>query len=186
MTRDRHLDAVCRRWQGHQRISKSLMKFKMRRLTSLLAPIFLFSVASTKGDGGDETLKFFLSKSDLVVMGKFTAEPDGHTTHPGVLQYLCEFQIQDVLKGNTGLKNQAIKLVLTCFEVTSEDKHPLVNKDGECILFLNQAPPQNKPPWRSADFWFGVQPPSPTMAASLKRLAVEMSASPEREIKSTR
>lgn len=145
----------------------------MRLFASLVAALFLLAIASAKGDADDETLKFFLSKSDLVVMGRITAEPVAVIDESGVPNYLCEFQIHDVLKGDASLKDRIIKLVVIRFELTPKDKHPLIRKDGECILFLKKALPKNKPYWVSADFWFSVQYPSPTMAASLKRLAAE-------------
>ena len=143
----------------------------MKRFTSLIAILFFIAVASVKGDADDEISKFFLSKSDLVVMGRITAEPFPFMDEVGVPNYLCEFQIKDVIKGDVEMKDQLIKLVITRIELVPADKHPLIKKDGECILFLKKAPPQNKPSWVSADFWFSVQHPSPTMAASLKRLA---------------
>lgn len=104
-------------------------------------------------------------------MGKFTSEPDCFFDESGVPNYCGELRIQEVLKGDAALKNQVIKLNIVRHELAPQDKHPLIKKDGECILFLKKAPPQNKPSWESADFWFSVQHPSPTMAAALKRLA---------------
>lgn len=139
----------------------------------LLALLFsLIAVLPVRGDDGDDTLKSFLSKSDLVVMGKITSEPIGINYETGVPNYNCEFRVQDVLKGDAKLKAQVIKINIMRFEIDAKDKHPLIKKDGECILFLKSAAP-NTPGWVTADFWFGIQYPSPWMARSLKRLAGE-------------
>ena len=139
----------------------------------LLALLFsLIAVLPVRGDDGDDTLKSFLSKSDLVVMGKITYEPFFNSDEFGVLNYNCEFRVQDVLKGDAKLKGRVIKINIIRFEKDAKDKHPLIKKDGECILFLKRPTP-NIPEWVTTDFWFGVQHPSPWMASSLKRLAAE-------------
>ena len=140
------------------------------KLIALLAS--LIAVLPVRGDSGDDTLKSFLSKSDLVVMGKITSEPIGITSEAGVPNYICEFRVQDVLKGDGKLKDQVIKVNIVRFEMDAKDKHPLIKKDGECILYLKSATP-NTPSWVTADFWFGVQHPSPWMARSIKRLAAK-------------
>jgi hypothetical protein len=57
-----------------------------------------------------------------------------------------------------------------------KDRHPLIKKDAECILFLKKQPPGNIPRLASADYWCGVQHPSPWMFKSLRRLAGELSS----------
>ncbi len=135
-------------------------------LTSLIA------VLPVRGDAGDDTLRSFLSKSELVVLGKITSEPIGIIEESGVPNYFCEFRVQDVIKGDGKLKDQVIKVNITRFEMDSKDKHPFIRKDGECILFLNSTA-SITPSWVTADFWFGLQHPSPWMAQSLKRIAAE-------------
>ncbi|MFA6176432.1 MAG: hypothetical protein WC765_07630 [Phycisphaerae bacterium] len=147
------------------------------RLLALIAS--LIGVLPAHGDSGDDTLKSFLSKSDLVVIGRITAEPIGINDEDGVPNYICRFRIQDVLKGDGKLKDQAIKVNIMRFEMDAKDRQPLIKKDGECILFLKSATP-SAPAWVTANFWFGMQHPSPWMARSLKRLATEKSPNPER------
>ncbi len=125
-----------------------------------------------RGEPDDDTLKSLLSKSDLVVIGKITSEPIGIISEFGVLNYSCVFHVQEVLKGDGKLKDQVIKVNIARLEMDAKDKHPLITKDGECILFLKNAAP-GFPSWVTADFWFGVQHPSPRMARSLQRLAAE-------------
>jgi len=132
----------------------------------------LIAVLPARGDTGDDTLKYFLSKSDLVVMGKIVSDPIGINHELGVPNFICDFRVQDVLKGDGKLKDQVIKVNITRFEMEPKDKLPVIKKDGECILFLKREEP-NVPTWGTADFWFGVQHPSPWLARSLKRLAAE-------------
>ncbi len=132
----------------------------------------LIVVLPVHADSGDDTLEFFLSKSDVVMMGKITSEPIGVNDEVGVPNYNCEFLVQEALKGDSKLKEQFIKVNIMRFEKDVKDKHPLIRTDGECILFLKSAVP-SEPTWVTADYWFGVQPPSPWMARSLRRLAAE-------------
>ena len=66
------------------------------------------------------------------------------------------------------MKGKGIRVNIKRFERVGKDKHPLIKKDAECILFLKNAKP-NFPDWETADYWFGLQHPSPSMARSLKR-----------------
>ena len=137
----------------------------------LLAAVCAASVAC--GDQtGDDTLKFYLSKSDIVVLGKIVSEPLAVYSEPGVPYYQCEFLVNDVCKGGVALKGTTIKVSIQRLEADKKDRHPLLKKDRECILFLKNISP-SVPSLVTADIWFGVQQPSPFMARSLKRLAAE-------------
>ena len=123
-------------------------------------------------DDSDDTLKLYLSKSDLVVSGRIVSEPIGMIEEAGVPYYFCDFKVQEIAKGDGTLKNQVIKVDIKRFEIDAKDKHPLIKKDGEYILFLKSSAP-NTPSWVTTDFWFGVQYSSPWMIRSLRRLATE-------------
>ena len=142
------------------------------KMPSILAVVVavLISGIAVRADGGDDTLRFFLSKSDLIVSGKITTEPFGITFETGVVNYICEFKVDQVVKGDQKLAGQVIKVNIIRFEQDEQDKHPLVKKDAACILFLKSTAP-DRPTWATADFWFGVQHPSPWMIRSLQRLA---------------
>jgi hypothetical protein len=124
-------------------------------------------------DDGDETLRGWLAKSELVVAGQFITEPIGITHETGVLNYVCDFKVAQVLKGNTALAGSTSSVNIVRLELDVKDKYPLIQKDAECILFLTNVSP-DKPAWQTVDFWFGVQPASPWLARSLKRLAAEV------------
>lgn len=128
-----------------------------------------------QADDSDDTLKYFLAKSDLVVRGRIKTEPLGLTNEAGVPNYICDFEVWDVLKGDEKLKSKTIHVNIKRFEMARQDHHPLIKKDAECILFLKQQKKGPNSNWVTADFWFGIQRPSPWMARSLKRLADQKS-----------
>lgn len=68
----------------------------MRRI--LLLPLCLFCSVAV-ADDGDETLRFYLSKSDVVALGKFASEPIGKSSEQGVVHYQADFKIARLIKG---------------------------------------------------------------------------------------
>jgi hypothetical protein len=144
------------------------MKYSILFLALSILPAFICFA-----DTSDDTLKFYLSKSDLVVVGRIVSEVGAVIWEFGVPNYICDFEIQDVIKGDENLKDKKIKVNIMRFEMAEEDKHPLIKKDSKCILFLKKANKGNTPEWVTADVWFGIQHPFPWMIKSLKRLAKE-------------
>lgn len=123
-------------------------------------------------DTDDDTLRFYLSKSELVVTGEITTEPSCYTREAGVPEYSCEFKIAEVLKGDDILNGETIRVTIRRFESGPKDRHPLVEQGAECILFLDDTE-RGHPAYVTADFWFGVQRPSASLVRSLKRLTEE-------------
>jgi hypothetical protein len=127
---------------------------------------------SAAADASDDTLRFYLAKSDLVVLGAIASDPRVFSKEDGVENHVCEFRIADVLKGpKPGADPITVNIVR--FEGDEEDRLPELRKGSKCILFLRSAGGGAMPAWQTADFWFGVQRPSPWMARSLKRLAAQ-------------
>jgi hypothetical protein len=122
-------------------------------------------------DDGDDTLKRWLSRSDLAVVGTIVSEPVGIISERGVPNYICEFKVSDVCKGNAKIKDETINVNIMRFEIDEKDKHPLIEKGAESILFLKKGPKDSTPSRTTSDFWFGIQHPMPWMVNSLKRLA---------------
>lgn len=144
--------------------------------TALASFLLTFAGGLCFADSSDDTLKFYLSKSDFVAVGFIASQPSAKFTEDGVPNYICDFKAKDVLKGDGNLADKTIQVNIRRFEMGEKDHHPLIKKDAECILFLKKQPKGNAPQWATADFWFGVQHPSPWMARSLKRLSKEKSA----------
>jgi len=138
---------------------------------AILATAVVLSFGVCHADDSDDTLRLFLSKSDLVVSGTISSEPWGLISGDGVPTYICEFNVSDVCKGDADLKDKTIKVNIRRFEMDKNDRHPLIKKNAECILFLKKGPKGNTPVWTTSDFWFGIQHPIPWMVKSLKRLA---------------
>src|SRR5262249_39193142 len=67
--------------------------------TAMGIALILALAAPAFADDSDDTLRFFLSKSDLVVVGAITSQPFGTVTEVGVVHYICDFGITQVLKG---------------------------------------------------------------------------------------
>jgi hypothetical protein len=137
-----------------------------------IAALVLFGILAASAGEGDETLRFFLAKSDLVVSGTINSNSVVVTTDPGIPNYLFEFQVDDVLKGEVGLKGKLIRVSIRRFEGGRNWKgHPLLKDGAQCILFLRGVKPPSLPAWREADPRFSVQPANPSMTESLRRLA---------------
>lgn len=127
-------------------------------------------VLSAPADEDDDTLKYYLSKSDCVALGTIASEPIGISSEAGVVEYVCDFKVSESFKGDGVTNGVMTRVVIVRFERGASDRHPLLKKGGECILFLNNASP-SIPKWRTVDFWFGIQYPNSLMGRSLKRLA---------------
>ena len=125
----------------------------------------------------DDTLRFYLSKSELVVTGSIQSDPMGIVDRKGFVSYLCQFKVDDVQKGDAALKGSVIWVGIDRHETGEQDKHPLIKMGGECLLFLKSSQ-QDSPTWVTADSWFGIQQPGPSLSRSLRRLAGEAAANP--------
>lgn len=139
----------------------------MKRIVFPLACLLLY--ATVVADSSDDTLSFFLSKSELVVVGKIASAPEGLYSEEGVPNYICDFEISEVLKGQPP-RTARIDVNIIRFEADDEDKNPLVRQGATCILFLKPVS-QDRRAWETVDMWFGIQSYYPWMARSLKRLA---------------
>ena len=64
-------------WEGRRRKATPLSRFDVKTMKLLTFLISLIAVLPVRGDSGDDTLKYYLSKSDLVVVGKITSDPIG-------------------------------------------------------------------------------------------------------------
>ena len=108
----------------------------MTRLISLVLAVS--TVGLCFADDGDDTLQFYLTKSDLVVIGKIATLDVEGISEAGVPHYGGKFAIADVVKGDAGVKSKTIAVTIARFEMNKKDKHPLLKNGGECILFLKQ------------------------------------------------
>ena len=139
--------------------------------SALLALPLLLLCTVCAADAGDDTLKFYLSRAELVVVGTIVSEPMGTIKEVGVLDYSTDFRVKGVLKGDRDLEGNTMRINIQRFEMTEKDRNPLIKKDSGCLLFLKKESDGTRPQWTTADPWFGVQWPSPSMENALKRLS---------------
>ncbi len=72
----------------------------MKKLVCIMAvmllPVFIAGLASEFGPapGSDETLRFYLGKSELVALGKIVTEPQQLVYEDVVFGYLCDFEVE--------------------------------------------------------------------------------------------
>ena len=144
----------------------------MKRILSLLVLIILPSVYCMANDSYD-TLRYYLSKSELVLFGTIVNEPVGLIDEEGVVNYITDFMVKEVLKGETIISGDTLKVNIIRHELSPEDRLPLIRQHSDCILFLNKARKGDIPEWLTSDFWFAVQYPSLSLATSLKQLNQE-------------
>ncbi|MEZ0386308.1 MAG: hypothetical protein ACAI34_04515 [Verrucomicrobium sp.] len=121
----------------------------------------------------DDTLRSCVNSAELVVLGKFTGIGIP-TTSSGWVLHFSKFEVREVFKGDPSLKGTTIKT--TASYATSDKKdgqHPLINDDGERVLFLKSQPNNAAANWVTTDRWFGVQPVLPALEEALESLAEE-------------
>ena len=127
-------------------------------------------------NAGDETLEFYLAKSDLVVFGVILNKRGPTFYEEGVPNYYSEFKVDEVLKGTNELRGKTIKINIVRLAIREkyiDSYQDLIKEGGERIVFLKEIPQNENPAWRTADVWFGVQYPSSTMGDAIKRLTKE-------------
>lgn len=148
----------------------------------LLSLLVCLVSGGAPADDGDETLRGYLAQSDVVVLGEFVSDPVGVSKEAGVVHYQADFRIDQTIQENTGglmdrsglihrLRAPRITVNIVRLESHPDDRPPQLKEGGRCILFLRCNDRQPTPTYVTADVWFGIQPPSPTMAKALERLA---------------
>ncbi len=141
----------------------------MLRITLLFA--LCLSAAHCFADAGDDTLKLFLDRSELVVLATIDEDFSGNASEGGtIVAWQLRLTVVEVLKGEWD-KSKQLRAEVKRFDSSPKDRLPYLKKGERCIFFLKNRNLPGKPPyWQTVDMWFGVLPGSPTMAASLKRL----------------
>jgi hypothetical protein len=136
----------------------------MRRTIILAALISLSLVTLGRGDDGDETLRYYLSRSPLVVVAEIQSTVI--TGNNGVMKYSCFSTVLRVLKGN--FKDKTMRPSIERFEAATYERPAYLNWGSHCIFFLK---PDAQGQLASVDPWFGVEPYSDRLANSLSRLS---------------
>ncbi len=142
----------------------------------LLLPLCVLCSVAVAGDD-DETLRFYLSKSDVAALGEFTSEPIGESSEQGVVRYQADFKLVRLIKGEKAGERAAggtIRVNCVRFDLSPEERPAQLKQGGKAILFLRRVSngPGRKPlpSYVTVDPWFAIQPPQAAMADALARL----------------
>lgn len=123
-------------------------------------------------ESGDDTLRYYLSKSTVVVSGEVFDGPQGASFDAGVSRYSFKLKVKEVLYGI--MLDPEFTVVTERMERDATEHQPFFKKGKLVILFLRlKKNDRGLVLWREADPWFGVQQYNEGMALSLKRLAKE-------------
>jgi hypothetical protein len=147
----------------------------MSRLAAF-AFILVLTTSVCRADEDDDTLSFYLSKSDVAVVGMIVSKPQVTIDERGVANFYCDFHVADVCHGNTKYRGKTIHVNIHRFYAPGEKRHPLITQDAECLLYLKLESDDAIPEFVTANFWFGLQHPSESMARSLMRIVKEQAA----------
>ena len=121
----------------------------------------------------DDTLRFYLSKSSLVVSGEIVDGPTAHVSELGVVNYGLTLKVAKVLKGKAD--DGELRVRLSLFGLGRADEMPAhLKKGAKVILFLKRE--WNRPEhrsWQQADGWFAAQQFNSVLEQSLVRVLKE-------------
>ena len=140
----------------------------MRILTICIAMLLLPCMVTAWE--GDDTLRYYMSKSDLVVAGRIVSEPIDLVHETGVTHSSFRFKVEEVLFGTRpDLQDDSFQVVILTVNTAGDGRPELLKKDSRCLLFLKNI----LNAWHGADRWFQVQPYNSLMIQSIKRLTAE-------------
>jgi hypothetical protein len=156
-----------------------------KRLILLLLPFLALRAFAVDPNDETATLSYFLSRSELVVIGTITSHVigwgHGPIRRPGIKQltttdYSVRIDIQEVLFGHPP-PAKSILAQIHLRELHHESRPFQLEKDGKYLFFL--APHRKESTtkmndelvaWEGADLWFGVMPYDPALAETLRKM----------------
>lgn len=141
--------------------------------TILALALISLLTASAWADQGDDTLRRWLAKADVVLVGKIRTPPLATTMELGVINYHVDLDVTGWLKGKGPKDANRMRATVVRFELDEDDRVSWLVKDSEVILFLNRT--KGSGALRTTDNWFGAQKKRTWLLRSLKRLAKESS-----------
>ena len=146
------------------------------KIAMVLIQAYVLAAASI-ASADDDTLRFYLSKSDLVVFGEIASDPTRVSEEVGAVYYFCDFTISEVLKSNQPLAiADPIHVNIIRFERAAGERDPELKKGGVCVLFLKNLGSGEQPRWETADVWFGFQRATLSLVDSLRRVVEDENA----------
>lgn len=123
-------------------------------------------------ESGDGTLRYYLSKSTLVVSGEILDGPQGGSFDAGVSRYSLQLKVREVIYGDA--EDEELAVIVERIERNAREHLSFFKKGNPVILFLREKKTdQGLRHWRGADPWFAVQQYNEGMVVMLKRLVKE-------------
>ena len=125
---------------------------------------------SLSDDYDGDTLKHYLSKSEIIVTGKIVLVPPAVSSEGGsIANYSFHYQILEVIKGEAKLKGTIIQVSFKRFSSKDIKDNTVIKDNSEHMLFLKERVTKNNKYWTLADMWFGIQPINNFMRQELIR-----------------
>lgn len=143
----------------------------MKRL-SLLSTLVAFAVVAV-ADGGDDTLRYYIEKAELVAVASIVSVATLGIKEEGVQPYSCKVKVVEVLRGAPALAKaeQELTVYIERFENKPEDQLSILKPGSKCIFFLVPSGRSDTDHFNSVDMWFGIQPYNSHMASRIKELS---------------
>lgn len=145
-----------------------------RGYRTVVAPVaatmaILFS-SNAFSDEGDDTLAYYLAKSDVVLAGEVSSAPSAVSSEVGVVEYSFKVKVMEVLQGEIRADEQPAVTIIR-FESNASDAPPWLRKGAKAVFFLRNRPDLGRRGYTSADPWFAAQPYNAALAKRIRRIA---------------
>jgi len=156
-----------------------MRRFAAGSLVLLLAVVGWHAIPRASADAGDDTLRLYLGRSDVVVDATLRSLGGAFYDELGVANYVVELDVHAYVKGNLpDPPKEALvpgrpvrpRATIVRFELVEEDRLPYVKEGARVVLFLKACGEGSFPAHETSDFWFGVQPHGPWLVRRLKEL----------------
>lgn len=134
----------------------------MIKLLTLMFVLFFVSI-SYSIDTGYDTLRYYLSKSSLVVVGQLSSEAFC-LTETGVLTCSFQFNVREIIVGKAPSSE-----IIYVHSIHFTDS-PCLKPNTQCIAYLKPASSTNAAEFEITDVWFGLQPTFPILEDALKSI----------------
>ncbi|MGI8978380.1 MAG: hypothetical protein ACR2FY_04055 [Pirellulaceae bacterium] len=135
----------------------------MTRIAFSSVLITFLASAVTAAEPSAETLRGYLTKSDVCLSGTFTLVI-GVSTEQGVIHYHCELEVGQVIAGQCSEKKISVGFVR--LELKPGDTLPFLKEGGKCLLFLKRITGQDTK-FTLADSKWGIQEHSDQLARAI-------------------
>ena len=136
------------------------------KIISAICSLCILIGLTARADDSDDTLRFYVKKSDIIVSGAVVSEPKGLVDESGIINWVCTFKVAETLHGSKP-DAEMIDVNIVRFEIDAKDKPSYLKKDAEhTVQECRQGETARKPPISGS-----IQPPDDER--SIKKLAIK-------------